>query len=219
MTIPIPAAAAGSPLDPTVLASATEQFPPGENAALKRLDSFVAQRIVNYKEDRDVLSLRDGTSALSPYLAAGIISTRTCLARAVAANNGRYDSGAAGMVKWIWELIWREFFRNIMVEYPRVCKYKPFKLQTDAVPWSYDERLFKAWCEGRTGYPIVDAGMRQLNTTGWMHNRLRMITASFLTKDLGIDWRMGEKYFMQNLIDGDLASKLSVWGGEVLLLL
>jgi deoxyribodipyrimidine photo-lyase len=92
-----------------------------------------------------------------------------------------------------------------------VCKNKAFKEDTDSIPWSYDNELFQKWCHGQTGYPIVDAGMRQLNETGWMHNRLRMIVAMFLTKHLLIDWRLGEKYFMQNLIDGDFASNNGGW--------
>jgi deoxyribodipyrimidine photolyase len=112
---------------------------------------------------------------------------------------------------WISELVWRDFYRHILFAHPRVCKYKAYKADTDSIPWSYDKDLFQKWCEGQTGYPIVDAGMRQLNETGWMHNRLRMIVAMFLTKHLLIDWRWGEKYFMQNLIDGDFASNNGGW--------
>ncbi|KAI9350006.1 deoxyribodipyrimidine photo-lyase, partial [Zopfochytrium polystomum] len=209
LSVPIPA----DPLTPvpeSVLRYAREHFPPGEAAALERLESFAAKRMERYKDARDTPSV-DGTSALSPYLAAGVISARTCLTKALALNGGKYDSGKEGVTTWISELAWREFYKNIMVEYPRVCKYKPFKLETDAVPWSNDERIFQKWCEGKTGYPLVDAGMRQLNQTGWMHNRLRMVTSMFLVKDLGIDWRKGEKYFSQNLIDGDLASNNGGW--------
>ncbi|TMP85373.1 deoxyribodipyrimidine photo-lyase, partial [Pseudoalteromonas ruthenica] len=108
-------------------------------------------------------------------------------------------------------LIWREFYRHLIVAYPSLCKYKNFNKKYDAVIWNEDEHSFRAWCQGETGYPIVDAAMRQLNQTGWMHNRLRMIVASFLTKHLLIDWRKGERYFMAKLIDGDLASNNGGW--------
>jgi deoxyribodipyrimidine photo-lyase len=111
---------------------------------------------------------------------------------------------------FIGELIWRDFYRQILWHFPHVatgCFRPPY----DALQWENNERLFKAWCEGRTGYPIVDAGMRQLNTTGWMHNRVRMIVAMFLTKDLLISWQWGERYFMQKLLDADLASNNGGW--------
>ena len=98
-----------------------------------------------------------------------------------------------------------------MVGFPRVSKHQPFKLKTDSIKWRTNDAEFHAWKEGQTGYPIVDAGMRQLKQTGWMHNRLRMVTAMFLTKHLLIDWRMGEKYFMEKLIDGDLAANNGGW--------
>ncbi len=111
---------------------------------------------------------------------------------------------------WINELIWREFYYNISFHNPQITT-KSFRPEYDNLNWSYDEKLFKIWCEGKTGYPIVDAGMRQLNETGWMHNRVRMITAMFLTKDLFIDWRLGEKYFAEKLIDLDFSSNNGGW--------
>ena len=151
-----------------------------------------------------------GTSLLSPFLAAGVISPRQCLA-AVIKHNGGTLKGSEGPVTWVSELTWRDFYTHVMVGFPQVSKNRPFKAKTEGVPWRYDKADFAAWCEGRTGYPIVDAGMRQLNQTGWMHNRMRMVTAMFLTKNLLIDWRMGERYFMQKLIDGDLAANNGGW--------
>lgn len=136
-----------------------------------------------------------------------------------------------GIVTWIQELIWRDFYRHVLVGFPHVCKNKPFKLETMNIQWIFDEDDFKAWCEGRTGYPIVDAGvshrssilqilancsnmkyqMRQLHETGWMHNRVRMIVASFLTKHLLHNWQHGEKFFSNSLIDGDFASNNGGW--------
>ena len=153
----------------------------------------------------------NATSRLSPYLAIGVISARRCLAEAREANRGRLDGGRAGPATWIGELVWREFYRHVLVGFPRVSMNRAFKPTTERLPWRYDETLFRAWCEGRTGFPIIDAGMRQLAGTGWMHNRLRMIVAMFLSKDLFIDWRWGERHFMRHLVDGDLASNNGGW--------
>lgn len=127
------------------------------------------------------------------------------------ANRGRAGSGRKGVTTWIGELIWREFYRHILIGFPQVCMNRPFRVETDRLPWRYDEGQFEAWCAGRTGVPVVDAGMRQLAQTGWMHNRLRMITAMFLTKDLFIDWRLGERHFMRHLVDGDFANNNGGW--------
>ncbi|KAJ3083805.1 hypothetical protein HDU99_006028 [Rhizoclosmatium hyalinum] len=187
-------------------------FAPSEKAAATRLATFIESRGKSYKDTRDFPG-KDLTSKLSPYLSLGLISPRVCLDAAVKANNGKYDSGNEGLVTWISEICWRDFYRNILIEFPRVCKNLPFKPETDNVEWNYsrDNPLYIAWCEGKTGFPIVDAGMRQLATEGWMHNRVRMIVSSFLTKDLGVDWRLGESWFMRNLIDGDLASNNGGW--------
>ena len=182
----------------------------GEDVAQARLVKFAESRIARYKPDRDVPSIT-GTSSLSPYLAIGAISPRQCVIKAIEKNGNKFDSGNEGVLVWISEICWRDFYRHILVGFPRVCKNKPFLVLTEKIPWSYDEDKFQRWCQGKTGYPIVDAGMRQLNQTGWMHNRLRMVTAMFLTKDLLIDWRWGEKYFMNHLIDGDLASNNGGW--------
>ncbi|MEM1329730.1 MAG: deoxyribodipyrimidine photo-lyase [Planctomycetota bacterium] len=182
----------------------------GEPHGLDRLRQFSASRIGSYKDRRDTPSV-NGTSTLSPYLALGVVSPRQCLTAAMGTNRGRVDSGDAGAVGWIQELIWREFYKHLVEAFPRLCMGTNFRREYDAIEWNEDESQFEAWCEGRTGYPIVDAAMRQLNQTGWMHNRLRMITAMFLTKDLLIDWRKGERYFMRRLIDGDYASNNGGW--------
>lgn len=202
---PPPARVSGfdSPVDPGL-------WPAGEAEALRRLKQFAAEKIARYKSDRDAPAI-EGTSTLSPYLAVGAISPRQCLAAAMKANGGRADGGRVGPATWISELIWREFYVHVLVGYPRVCMNRAFKPVTDRLAWRDDEAGFAAWCAGRTGYPIVDAAMRQLAQTGWMHNRLRMIAAMFLTKDLLIDWRRGERFFMRSLIDGFFASNNGGW--------
>ncbi len=182
----------------------------GETEAIRRLNEFARKGMSSYGTHRDVPAL-DGTSRLSAHLANGTISIRTIL---LAAFDARERTGPAGNgtgpVRFIGELIWREFYNQILGNFPRVA-HEPFRVEFEAFPWSVSRRHFRAWCEGRTGYPIVDAGMRQLNAEGWMHNRVRMVTASFLTKDLHIDWRWGEKYFSEMLIDADTASNNGGW--------
>ena len=182
----------------------------GEAEALRRLHAFLDQGVLDYGETRDFPAMA-GTSVLSPYLAAGIISPRQCVAALQQRLGGRPQSKAQPGFVWLNELIWREFYRHLLVLVPSLSMNRPFKPETAALPWSWDPDAFAAWCEGRTGYPIVDAAMRCLNATGWMHNRLRMIVASFLTKDLHIHWRLGEDYFMSRLIDGDLAANNGGW--------
>ncbi len=182
----------------------------GEEAAHQQLEDFIDEKVSDYHQKRDFPSL-NATSKLSAYLAIGVLSTRQCLQAAINRNQGRLGDGHPGMVSWISELIWRDFYRHLMCAYPKLSMNRAFKDDTDALPWRHHEGDFKRWCEGRTGFPIVDAAMRQLNQTGWMHNRLRMIVAMFLTKDLFIDWRWGEAYFMSRLVDGDFASNNGGW--------
>ncbi len=182
----------------------------GEDHARDRLRAFIDARIDDYKDKRDFPGI-NSTSTLSPYLALGVVSSRQCVEAARAANDGQIDSGSRGVVHWIDELVWREFYQHILAGFPRVSMGQAFKREYDRVVWDEDEDAFEAWKEGRTGYPIVDAAMRQLNQTGWMHNRLRMIAASFLTKDLFLDWRKGERYFMNRLVDADLGSNNGGW--------
>jgi deoxyribodipyrimidine photo-lyase len=182
----------------------------GEAEAHYRLQRFIACGLDNYDVRRDIPSV-DGTSTLSPYLAVGAISPRQCLSAVLAANCGEWDSGNAGATCWIGEIIWREFYQHLVVDFPHVCRHRAMQAHTDSFPWQKNEALFKRWCTGRTGIPLVDAAMHQLAQTGWMHNRLRMVVAMFLTKNLQIDWRLGEQYFMSQLIDGDFAANNGGW--------
>lgn len=184
-------------------------WPAGEAEAKGRLRAFAATRISRYEDDRNNPAI-DGTSSLSPYLAVGALSIRQCAAAAVEANRGRLG-GEGGAATWMSELAWREFYRHIMVGFPRVCMHRAFKPETERLKWSENEEHFAAWCAGRTGVPIVDAGMRCLAAMGWMHNRVRMIAAMYLVKDLFIDWRRGESWFMRHLIDGDLGNNNGGW--------
>jgi deoxyribodipyrimidine photo-lyase len=185
-------------------------WPAGEVAALERLRDFCGHRLHDYAQQRD-FPAAEATSSLSPYLAIGVLSPRQCLA-AIEQQLGYLpmSKGETGFA-WLNELIWREFYRHLMVEFPDLSRNRPFKPETTELEWCDNEAHFKAWTEGRSGYPIVDAAMRCLSSTGWMHNRLRMIVASFLTKDLQIHWRKGEDYFMSQLIDGDLAANNGGW--------
>jgi deoxyribodipyrimidine photo-lyase len=182
----------------------------GEKASRKLLRRFLDSSAGRYHAARDVPA-EEATSGLSPHLAAGSLSIRRAFIEAIAADDGRIEGGHAGYSTWIDQLIWREFYRHVLVGFPRVSRNRPFRLETEQVRWREDPRGLDAWREGRTGYPIVDAGMRQLRDTGWMHNRLRMITAMFLTKHLLIDWRAGERHFMRSLVDGDLANNNGGW--------
>lgn len=186
-------------------------WPAGEDEAARRLKNFVESCISDYKELRDIPS-KDGTSTLSPYLAAGAVSPRQCLKAAMTANRNSLSIQKTGGSAWINEIIWREFYRHVMIHHPRVCKYKAFKGETDeAVEWRYDKDQFERWKNGETGFPIIDAAMRSLREDGWMHNRLRMVVSMFLTKDLLIDWRWGEKHFARSLVDLDLGSNNGGW--------
>jgi deoxyribodipyrimidine photo-lyase len=192
------------------LKSLQAMWPAGEDAAQDRLEAFADDAIVRYTTERDLPAL-DGTSRLSPYLAAGVLSPAQCLRRALAANHGEIDSGKDGIRTWITELLWREFYLHLLAANPDLSRHKPMRPQTEAVPWRNAPGDLQAWRDGRTGFPIVDAAMRQLAVTGWMHNRLRMIVAMLLSKNLLLDWRSGEAWFMQHLIDGDLASNNGGW--------
>lgn len=181
-----------------------------EAAASARLESFCENAIAQYDQRRDFPAV-DGTSILSPYLAAGLLSPAQCLHAALSANRGEIDTGHKGVITWINELLWREFYMHLMHGFPQLSMHQPMRPETAAVQWREDEAGFLAWCEGRTGVPIVDAAMRQLLATGWMHNRLRMVVAMFLTKNLLIDWRRGEAFFMKHLIDGELCANNGGW--------
>lgn len=185
-------------------------WPAGEDEAQQRLQRFADEQLEWYDQQRD-FPATPGTSQLSAYLAAGVISPRQCLHAALTINRGEFASGNPGAVCWISELLWREFYKHILVGYPRVSMGRAFRRETEALAWRHAPEELAAWQEGRTGLPIIDAAMRQLRETGWMHNRLRMIVAMFLTKNLLIDWREGERWFMRHLIDGDLAANNGGW--------
>ena len=187
-------------------------FIPGEVEAQRRLSVFFSggseAPVFSYNEGRNKLDA-DGSSKLSPYLRFGMLSARQAVYWALQGIASAPDQEARKSAEsWLNELIWREFYIHILYHFPYV-RERNFRM--GEIRWQNDAQEFSAWKEGRTGYPVVDAAMRQLYQTGWMHNRARMIVASFLTKDLLIDWRWGEEWFMQNLIDGDLASNNGGW--------
>jgi deoxyribodipyrimidine photo-lyase len=204
--------------------------PGGERAALELLRKFMAGPVYEYGANRNFPAL-DGTSSLSPHLRAGTIGIRTILAGLKKAreniscvgvevtslkskNSQRLltssPASAAGCDVFLNELIWREFYLQVLHNFQHVTK-GAFRPEYDQLAWSDNQEHFAAWCEGKTGYPMVDAAMRCLNATGTMHNRLRMIVAMFLTKDLLIHWQWGERYFMKQLVDGDLAANNGGW--------
>ncbi|MBK9712900.1 MAG: deoxyribodipyrimidine photo-lyase [Kouleothrix sp.] len=213
--------------------STHQTIPPGgEQAGLARLAAWSGgeQRpgIGGYQTAREHPAI-DGTSRLSPYLRFGCVAPIACLRTALQTFEGTKDEGrnsnassksaetlplvlghSSSVDAWIGELAWRDFYYQILAHFPHVLD-GAFRRSYDSLEWENDQRLFEAWRTGQTGYPIVDAAMRQLNAEAWMHNRARMIVASFLTKDLLIDWRQGERYFMQQLVDGDHASNNGGW--------
>ncbi len=182
------------------------EFPPGEAEAQRRLERFLSGPIARYAEHRDRLDI-DGTSGLSPYLRFGMLSARQAV---VAALEAGHEGGGKGAETWLSELIWREFYVSILYHFPHVLK-RSFRREYEGIAWLNKAEDFAAWKAGQTGYPVVDAAMRQLSTIGWMHNRARMIVASFLVKDLLVDWRWGECWFMQQLVDGDPAANNGGW--------
>ena len=188
----------------------SENWPLATDFEKNTLSYFYQKKLNRYDEVRDVPSIK-GTSGLSPYLAAGVISPRYILWSLLNHSPDILIATDSKEFAWLNEIIWRDFYRHLMFDEQKLSKNQCFQEKYNAVKWIDNNELFQAWCEGKTGYPIVDAAMRQLNQTGWMHNRLRMVVASFLTKHLLIDWRKGEKYFMQQLIDGDLASNNGGW--------
>jgi deoxyribodipyrimidine photo-lyase len=213
--IAVPDEVASLPLPTEPALPASLPFAPGETAAHELLDRFTAGPIDQYSDDRNRMDL-DGTSSLSPYLRFGMISAQTAATAAAQAIEDAPPGGAPnptarkGAESWLNELIWREFYQMILYHFPDVLR-QAFRPEMRQLPWENNEEWFAAWTAGQTGYPVVDAAMRQLNETGWMHNRARMIVASFLTKDLLIDWRWGERYFMQHLVDGDPAANNGGW--------
>ncbi|MBC8159879.1 MAG: deoxyribodipyrimidine photo-lyase [Roseiflexaceae bacterium] len=185
----------------------------GEAEGLQRLASFAdlanPDGIRDYHVQRDFMA-RPATSRLSAYLHLGCVSTRACVRVALAALERADAAARPGIDAWLGEITWHDFYMQILYHFPHVLR-GAFKPEFNALEWQNDTSHFAAWCQGRTGYPVVDAAMRQLNSEGWMHNRARMIVASFLIKDLLIDWRWGERYFLQQLVDGDHAANNGGW--------
>jgi deoxyribodipyrimidine photo-lyase len=188
---------------------AETELPTGMSGAQTLLEDF-RTRIDSYADRRDFPAAR-GTSHLSVHLRFGTVSIRT-LARL--SHEMSLQPDGQGAATWLSELVWRDFYFMILAHHPQIAKHASFKPEFDTLRWETGKRadtLFAAWCEGRTGYPLVDAAMLQLNQTGFMHNRLRMVTASFLAKDLGIDWRRGERYFEEKLNDFDFSANNGGW--------
>jgi deoxyribodipyrimidine photo-lyase len=179
----------------------------GERAAHERLKRSLNERLTNYKDLRDIPST-PGTSRLSQDLRFGLLSPRTIYAKT--AKLLEKSPSQLGIQTFIKELAWREFYMAILHHYPHVLE-EEFNKDWRGLPWDEPDENFEAWKEGRTGFPIIDAGIRELRATGFMHNRVRMIVAMFLTKDLHIDWRLGEQFFMQHLTDGEIASNNGGW--------
>ncbi len=199
--------------DPLGPASELSDFPAAELAARERLTRFVAGAeapVFRYRTERDLLGVA-GTSALSPYLRFGLLSAREAVVAALSAIAQAPDpTSAQGAQTWLNELIWREFYQSILYHFPHVLR-TAFNRALRDIAWRDAPLDLAAWQTGRTGVPVVDAAMRQLAQTGWMHNRARMIVASFLVKDLLIDWRIGEQWFMDQLVDGDPAANNGGW--------
>ena len=187
-------------------------YPRGGSAnAGELLDAFIEERIDAFADKRNFPAL-EATSRLSPYLRAGSVGIRTCVHAASEARRRTRPIHRIGVDTWLSGLIVRDFFQAVLANFPRVAN-EPFLEEAKDLRFPSSEEAFNAWREGRTGYPIVDAAMTQLNTYGWMHNRLRMIAASFLSKHLLLDYRLGERYFEQRLVDAELASNNGGWQG------
>jgi deoxyribodipyrimidine photo-lyase len=181
----------------------------GEQKAGKRLRSFLKHGLRRYRERRDYPGL-DGTSRLSPYLASGALSVRSVFHAVRESSTGETGEARIARETYLSELIWREFYHQVLLHFPHVVR-ESFREEFNDISWSVDRRHFAAWCNGQTGFPIVDAAMLQLRQEGWMHNRARMIVASFLTKDLHLNWQWGEDFFFDHLIDADIASNNGGW--------
>jgi len=208
--IPTLAGVMGEDIPPSSPLSVQIPFQAGETEAQRRLDAFIENAVYNYGDERNRMDLA-GTSGLSPYLRFGMLSARQAVAAARQAEAQATDAESRRSAEtWLNELIWREFYIAILYHFPSV-RQTAFRPALRNLSWVNNLDDFDAWAQGRTGYPVVDAAMRQLLQTGWMHNRARMIAASFLTKDLLVDWRWGERHFMQHLIDGDPAANNGGW--------
>ena len=200
-------------LDALGLRQEVEQPPRGgEQAARERLTCFLSDDVERYEDGRDELGA-DATSRLSPYLHFGCVSAREVEQRLFGERGTSGIGGALGDGRQAFrrQLCWRDFHHHVLLHFPRNAHSEFQPRYRGKLAWSRSTKSFDAWCEGRTGFPLVDAGMRQLQREGWMHNRARLVVGSFLTKDLGIDWRRGERHFMRLLVDGDEANNNGNW--------
>ncbi|MCP4987882.1 MAG: deoxyribodipyrimidine photo-lyase [Colwellia sp.] len=191
-------------------ASPSKSWPLATEYEQEVFPNFISNKHIHYNNQRDIPSIK-GTSGISPYLAAGVISPRYLLKQLLNNWPDLLLATDSDNFCWLNEIIWRDFYRHLLFHHQGLSMHQCFKEKYQNVNWYNNKEHFEAWKQGKTGYPIIDAAMRQLNATGWMHNRLRMLTASFLTKHLLIDWRWGEQYFMEQLIDGDLAANNGGW--------
>ncbi len=182
---------------------------PGERAARLRLTRFLAGPIASYAAKRN-LPAGTTTSRLGPDLRFGLLSAREVVHEARRTWNSLDAAGRKGADTFVGEIIWRDFYLQLLWHFPEVLEHE-FNADYRGLPWQENNEGFARWCAGETGFPFVDAGMRQLNATGFMHNRVRMVVSMFLTKDLHLDWRLGERYFMQRLVDGEIASNNGGW--------
>jgi deoxyribodipyrimidine photo-lyase len=196
------------PTKPNWAGGLTQTWAPGETGAGARLNQFLASALANYSDQRNRPDL-PGTSRLSPHLRFGEISPHMCW-YAARAHSATQPGSEAGLETFLKELVWREFAYHLLAHWPTLPEAN-FRAEFAHFPWVDDTAALKAWQTGRTGYPIVDAGMRELWHTGWMHNRVRMITGSFLIKDLMLPWQAGEAWFWDTLVDADLASNAASW--------
>jgi deoxyribodipyrimidine photo-lyase len=185
-------------------------FATNERQALDDLDVFIETKLEQYDASRNQPSIQ-GTSRLSAALARGLLSPRQCIKATEDAMRRPIWDFPDSAFSWINELIWRDFYQHLLVGFPRLSKNKAFRPETEALQWRNNATEIEAWKNGTTGIPIVDAGMRELKATGWMHNRVRMIVAQFLTKNLLCDWRIGEAHFMRYLVDSDLGANNGGW--------
>ncbi|CAK2450654.1 deoxyribodipyrimidine photolyase [Vibrio crassostreae] len=188
----------------------SSRWPMSEDVLSSVIPNFLANKVNDYAHLRDIPSVK-GTSGLSPYLTIGAVSPRWLAIQLIQQQPDLLFDSQLPAFSWLNELIWRDFYKHLMFHHPKLVKGANFQQKYNGLDWYQDHPSFKAWCEGRTGYPLVDAAMRQLVETGWMHNRLRMVVASFLTKHLLIDWRWGERFFMSHLIDGDFSANNGGW--------
>ncbi|KAK4554135.1 DNA photolyase phr1 [Recurvomyces mirabilis] len=212
ISMPLPSAPPNKILPDAQRDHLAHLWPAGEHEARLRLERFVEQKLGKYKETRN-FPAENSTAMLSVHFSAGTLAARSAVRMALTASKTSSAKEPPNLFGgWVSELAWRDFYKHVLCHWPYVCMSKPFKYEYSDIRWDYDQAKFIRWCEGKTGFPVVDAAMRQMNSMGWMHNRCRMIVASFLAKDLLIDWRLGEKYFMERLIDGDFASNNGGWG-------